>query len=84
MRCTMYTLILAGVLALAGCTTHYRVSDPSSGKTYYTTKVKQLSSGATEFKDDKTGSKVTIQNSEITKVSKEAYHEGLAGEQAQQ
>ena len=38
--------ILSGLMA-AGCSTHYyRVTDPESGKTYYTNKVERVWQGA--------------------------------------
>ena len=61
------------VLPLAGgCTTYYRVADPSTGKVYYTTKVLEKD-GSTQLVDAKTKAKVTIQNSEVTKVKKSEY-----------
>lgn len=72
-------LMLAGVLSLAmlaGCTTYYQVSDPSTGRTYYTTKLKKKS-GSTVFKDASTGSEVSIQNSEISKVTKDQYKQAI-------
>jgi len=66
-------------LLLAGCaTTHYKVTDPHSGNTYYTDKVENLSGGTVKLKDVRTGSDVTIQNSEVMEISEEAYKEGLA------
>lgn len=63
----------------AGCTSYYRVTDPGSGKAYYTTKVDEADKGgAVKIKDDKTGSTVTLQSSEVKEISKEEYQVGLA------
>ena len=66
------------VIGLAGCTTYYKVSDPSSGHAYYTTKVKERgSSGAIKFEDEKTKSTVTLQASEVKEISEEEFQAGL-------
>lgn len=70
-------LIVLGLLV--GCT-YYRVVDPVGGKEYFTTKVKQAGkSGAVTIKDAKTGAKVTLQSSEVHKISKERFEEGKSG-----
>jgi hypothetical protein len=52
--------------------------DPASGKTYYTTKVDNLGrGGAVKIKDEKTGSMVTLQSSEVKEISEEEYEAGL-------
>lgn len=70
------TLITAAILSvlpvIGGCTTYYRISDPSTGKTYYTTGLAEKS-GSTTFVDAKTGAQVSIQNSEVNKVTKEEF-----------
>ena len=77
----MKTKWLAGaglvVLSIGGCATdYYKVHDPTTGKDYYTTKVDQNKTGAATLKDGRTGKTVTIQNSEVAKVSKEEYDAG--------
>ena len=67
------SLTMLVILSLSGCTTYYKVADPVSGKSYYTTSVDQNKSGVTKLVDARTGSKVTIQNSEVTKNSKDEY-----------
>jgi hypothetical protein len=52
---------------------YYRVKDPVSDKTYYTTKVDEEKGGAVKLKDANTGSTVTLQNSEVTKIKKEEF-----------
>ena len=72
------TMVAAvGLALLTGCTTYYKVHDPTTGKDYYTTKLDQKKSGSTELTDDRTKKTVTIQNSEIQKVKKEEYQAGI-------
>ena len=70
-------LVLASFVTLVGCAT-YRVTDPASGKVYYTKKIKQEKRGGTvTFTDDRTGAKVTLQSSEIQKIPKKEYKEAV-------
>ena len=75
MNRTIATLSLA-LLLTGGCATYYKVTDPTTGKTYYTTKLEHKNSGATKLVDARTGSTVSLQNSEISKVSKEEFETG--------
>ena len=69
------TVFIVGVLLFAaGCTTYYRVTDPTTGKVYYTTELKQ--DGSTTLKDARTGDSVTLQNVDVRKVSKEDFEAG--------
>jgi hypothetical protein len=62
---------------LMGCASYYKVSDPTTGKTYFTKDLDRHGrSGAVSFKDGATGSKVTVQNSEVTKIDRSAYKAG--------
>ncbi len=65
--------IAAVALVLAGCATHHQVTDPSSGRVYYTNDLDTMKNGAVRFTDGKTGSTVTMQNSEVKKVSEKTY-----------
>jgi hypothetical protein len=76
-------VVLGVVCAAAGCTSYYRVHDPTTGKDYYTTDVKQERGGAATLKDAKTGRQVTVQNSEVEKVSEEKYKQGLYAQPSQ-
>ena len=72
------TLILGGLTMLvASCTNYYRVTDPTTGKAYYTTKVDTGKGGAVKIKDEKTGSMVTLQSSEVKEISKDEYNAGM-------
>jgi hypothetical protein len=66
-------LALCVICGAAGCTSYYHVHDPSTGRDYYTTDMKQDRSGSTTLKDARTGNEVTIQNSEVQKISKEQF-----------
>jgi hypothetical protein len=70
-------LLVAGIVLVftVGCTSYYRVTDPSTDKVYYTTELKQ-DNGATTLKDGRTGDMVTVQNVEVRKISKEDYEVG--------
>jgi len=63
-------------LFATGCTTYYRVNDQSSGRVYYTTDYDRTDSGAVIFEDAKTRSKVTLQSSEISEVSRQTFDAG--------
>ena len=71
------TALLAIVLVTAGCTTYYRVTDPSSGKMFYTTDVKR-SGSAVMFKDTKSGEDVTLQASEVKEITSDDYSKNTA------
>lgn len=67
------TTIVLGLAA--GCTSYYRVTDPTTDKVYYTTDLKQ-DNGATTLKDGRTGDMLTLQNVQVRKISKEDYDVG--------
>ena len=68
---TMALGILCGMAGLlAGCGgSYYRVNDPAGEKQYYTTEIEQTRTGAITFKDEKSGSVVTLQSSEVKEIS---------------
>ncbi|CAI4032088.1 exported protein of unknown function [Nitrospira tepida] len=71
--------LFASTVMTAGCTNYYRVTDPASGKSYYSTEVKETGKGgAVKIKDAKTGSTVTLQSSEVKEISEEEYKAGIA------
>jgi len=71
--------ILCGMAGLlAGCGGHYyKVNDPAGDRLYYTTEIEQSKAGAITFKDKKSGSKVTLQSSEVKDISKEEFEAGI-------
>ena len=75
--------ILCGLMA-AGCSTHYyRVTDPGSGKTYYTNKFERVwQGGAVNFEDAQSGISVTLQSSEVKELSEGDFMARLAVNQA--
>ncbi|GKS59333.1 hypothetical protein YTPLAS18_28600 [Nitrospira sp.] len=63
----------------AGCSHYYRVTDPASGKSYYTTEVGHAGrAGAVKFKDHKSENIVTLQSSEVKEISSDEFKAGLA------
>jgi hypothetical protein len=58
------------------------VKDPASGNVYYTTKIKDERSGALKFEDKKTKTSVTLQNSEVKKISKKEFKSALEAKEA--
>jgi len=64
-------------MLLAGCGSYYVVRDPASSKNYYTEDIDKAGS-AVKFKDAKTGSAVTLQNSEVKEISKDEFTKGVA------
>ncbi|HTN42704.1 MAG TPA: hypothetical protein VMN77_02790 [Nitrospiria bacterium] len=69
---------LSLALLVTACATYYKVRDPATGDVYYTEDVKQGGTGAAMFKDARSGSAVTIQNSEITEISEQEYKAGVS------
>jgi hypothetical protein len=66
------------VLLAAGCTTYYKVTDPQSGREYYTDKIDSDRSGVVKLKDARSKSTVTLQSSEVKEISSSEYKAGLA------
>ncbi len=79
---SLITVARSGVCLLmllfaAGCTTHYRITDQSTRRTYYAKDFDRTDSGAVQFYDVKSRSKVTLQSSEITEISRDAFESGI-------
>jgi hypothetical protein len=75
--------ILCGLLATACSTKYYRVTDPASGKTYYTNKFDRVwQGGAVNFEDAQYGISVTLQSSEIKELSEGEFMARIAVNQA--
>lgn len=83
MRTTTMVLILCGMMTLvAGCGgNYYRVNDPTGNKEYYTTDIDKSKAGAITFKDEKSGSVVTLQSSEIKEISKDEFKSAVKPEE---
>ena len=77
-------ITLVGCLLLAGCASHYRVVDPTTDREYYTKSYDELAGGAVRLIDARTGRVVTLQTSEIQKISREYFQVQVdAAEEAQ-
>jgi len=74
-RVSLGLVIVVSMLA-GGCTKYYQVSDPSTGRVYYTTGLKDTGGGSIQLKDERTGGEVTIQNSEVKTITKDEYDRG--------
>ena len=61
-----------------GCTKYYKITDPTTDKIYYTTKIKKKGSGAINIEDKRTGKKVTLQSSEIEKITENQFNAGVS------
>jgi hypothetical protein len=72
-------IVAAGLLLAAGCASYYQITDPTTGKVYFSTSMDQSSSGATVFTDAKTGAKITLQNSEVSKITQQQFEDGKSG-----
>jgi len=70
--------VCGSVLLVAGCATYYKVTDPQSGKEYYTEEVKSEKGGSVKLRDARTNSDITLQSSEVKEISKDEYKAGLA------
>lgn len=73
------SIIILGMLFVCGCESYYHVTDPSTDKDYYTKEVKKLGSGAVKIINERNGSTVTLQNSEIKKIKKQEFEQGVYG-----
>jgi uncharacterized protein YdeI (BOF family) len=75
--------VMAGLLAGCGGN-YYRVNDPAGGdRQYYTSDIKETRTGAITFKDEKSGSVVTLQSSEVKEISKDEFKAGVKPEEKQ-
>ena len=75
-------LALFFFVGIVGCGGYYMVKDPASGGVYYTTKIKDEKGGAIKFEDEKTKTKVTLQNSEIKQIPKKEFKGALETKEA--
>ena len=69
---TVCTAFLAG----CGSGAYYMVREPGSATPYYTTSI-STSGSALKFKDAKTGNGVTLQSSELKKISKDEFTQAM-------
>lgn len=72
----LIVLACAGLVAACGSYSYYKVRDAATGREYYTTDIDR-SGSAVRFKDGRTGSSVTLQNSEVTKIPSDVYNQAV-------
>jgi len=73
-----FVILLCVSLFVVGCASYYKVTDPQSGKEYYSQEINSLSGGAVKLKDARSGSVLTLQNSQVKEISEKEYKAGLA------
>ncbi|MCZ6574209.1 MAG: hypothetical protein ACE10D_06125 [Planctomycetota bacterium] len=71
-------LILLLVTLTVGCRGRFMVTDPVTQNVYYTTRVHKKLGGAVKFKDARSGQRVTLQNSQVKKLTKGEWVRALA------
>ena len=79
-RSVRYGWLVVGLcvgLLVVGCASYYKVTDPQTGKEYYSEKVETLSGGAVKVKDARTSSIVTLQNSQVIEITSDEYKAAL-------
>lgn len=64
-------------MAAVGCARYYKVTDVSTGRAYYTKNVDHKAGGAVRFEDDSTETIVTLQSSDVERVSHSQYKAGV-------
>ena len=68
---------VGALLGVCGCgPTYYRVSDPTTGRAYFTTELTEKGAGSVQLRDAGTGRTVTLQNSEVQKVTQSEFETG--------
>ena len=70
---------MAGLLA--GCGSYYRVNDPAGDRQYYTSDIDKSKAGSITFKDEKSGSEVTLQSSEVKEISEDEFKAAVKPEE---
>lgn len=73
--------VSALLLLIGGCAHYYKVNDPAGTKEYYTTEIETTKSGAIKIKDEKSGSTVTLQSSEVKEISEEEFNAAVKGQE---
>jgi hypothetical protein len=71
-------LIGLSTCLLSACASYYQVTDLQHGGKYYTKDVDdEGNAGAVRFRDERSGSVVTLPTSEVRRISHDRYEEGL-------
>jgi hypothetical protein len=75
----LWMALVLGCVLIGGCG-YYRITDPASGKNYYSIgKPPALHphTGVLRFTDAKSGSEVTLQSSEVKLITPEEYEKAV-------
>ncbi len=72
-RFVLFSLACAAAVTLGGCAHFYMVTDPATGRVYYTDGIDRMGNGAVRFKDDVTKNRVTLGTSEIMEITEDQY-----------
>jgi hypothetical protein len=72
--------LVLGLILIFGCggKTYWMVNDLNTNKVYYTQGINNLSGGAVKFTDAQTGNAVSIQNSEVKKMTEQEFKAAVA------
>jgi uncharacterized protein YceK len=70
-------LALIVIMAVSGCASYFKITDPATGKVYYSEDIEKKSSGAIEFKDEVTKSQVTLPTSEVMEITEDQYRANI-------
>lgn len=76
-RLSRFLVLFIALSFLFGCTNYYRVTNPSTGKAYYTKDLDE-DDGVLEFTDARTGEKVTLPGSEVREITREEFESNRA------
>ncbi len=60
------------MMMIIGCASYYRITDPATGKDYYTEQFERKRGGVI-FKDVNTNETVTLPSSEVLEISKDQF-----------
>jgi len=77
-RKTFLAATLGLALTTLGCTSYYAITEPKTGKVYFTAEWETARGGTTRFVDAKSGAIVTIQESEIREVTEKVFQQNTA------
>jgi len=72
-----FAVMLLLLMAAACEATYYKVTDPATGREYYTLDYTNKGS-VVEFKDAKTGAKTTLQNPQVLDIDAKTFEAGVA------
>ena len=75
----LQVFVCLSLLSLIGCATHYAITEPISGKNYYTDDIDKEEDGSIKFKDAKSGKEVILNSSEIKSISTEDFNISVYG-----